>query len=126
MTRNRVRWTGQQVQQSPEIISVTTTEVSPKDVHYEQQITAAEGSVRSDEGYHSNGYHDDAFQPPEDTSDTDSECNYVLDFSKKHDEPKELDLVQPETPEFLKNEYRKVKIKISKAYKSHGKGKWQS
>lgn len=52
--------------------------------HYEQrssQLTPTDGSVRSDEGYHSNGYHDDAvFTPPEDSSDSDSENNYVLDF----------------------------------------------
>ncbi|XP_066143195.1 PR domain zinc finger protein 1 isoform X2 [Euwallacea fornicatus] len=108
----------QQVQQSPEILPIPTAEPpTPKDVHYDQHVTAAEGSVRSDEGYHSNGYHDDGFQPPEDTSDTDSECNYVLDFSKKP-EVKEADVIPPATPELLKNEYRKVKIKISKTYKS--------
>jgi hypothetical protein len=43
------------------------------------QLTPTDGSVRSDEGYHSNGYHDDGFTPPEDSSDSDSD-NYVLDF----------------------------------------------
>lgn len=39
-------------------------------------------SVRSDEGYHS--YHDDAVMtPPEESSDSESENNYVLDFSVK-------------------------------------------
>lgn len=74
---------GQQVQQSTEVISVSTTEpvVSSKDgPPYEHQLTPTDGSVRSDEGYHSNGYHDDAFTPPEDSSDSDSENNYVLDF----------------------------------------------
>ena len=42
-----------------------------------------EGSTRSDEGYHSNGGQDDAFTPPEDSSDSDSDNNYVLDFSVK-------------------------------------------
>lgn len=41
-----------------------------------------EGSTRSDEGYHSNGCHDE-LTPPEDSSDSDSENNYVLDFSVK-------------------------------------------
>ncbi|KAG8233359.1 hypothetical protein J437_LFUL005820 [Ladona fulva] len=89
----------------------------------------ADGSVRSDEGYHSNGYHDDAaaFTPPEDSSDSDSDNNYVLDFSKKQPDrppasaaivasaPEEADEEEEETGE-AKNEYRKVKIKICKAY----------
>jgi hypothetical protein len=70
---------GQQVQQSSEVITVSTTD-QPKDGPYEHQLTPTDGSVRSDEGYHSNGYHDDAFTPPEDSSDSDSENNYVLDF----------------------------------------------
>ncbi|XP_026677624.1 uncharacterized protein LOC103506856 isoform X2 [Diaphorina citri] len=40
-------------------------------------------SVRSDEGYHSNGYHDEVFSPPHascDESSNDSDNNYVLDF----------------------------------------------
>jgi hypothetical protein len=42
---------------------------------------APDGSVRSDEGYHSHGYHDDpALTPPEDSSDSDYDNNYVLDF----------------------------------------------
>lgn len=79
--------TGQQVQQSipAEVITVTTSTCegagSPaKEGPYEHQLTPTDGSVRSDEGYHSNGYHDDAFTPPEDSSDSDSENNYVLDF----------------------------------------------
>lgn len=68
------------MQPPPEVITVSTTEQPPKDTVYEHQLTPTEGSVRSDEGYHSNGYHDDAFTPPEDSSDSDSENNYVLDF----------------------------------------------
>lgn len=70
------------MQQSTEVISASTNESAPvKDgPHYEHQLTPTDCSVRSDEGYHSNGYHDDAaFTPPEDSSDSDSE-NYVLDF----------------------------------------------
>lgn len=73
---------GQQVQQTTEVITVSTNESAPvkEGAPYEHQLTPTDGSVRSDEGYHSNGYHDDAFTPPEDSSDSDSENNYVLDF----------------------------------------------
>lgn len=70
----------QQVQQSSDAITITTPDNTNKDGPYEHQLTPNDGSVRSDEGYHSNGYHDDAFTPPEDSSDSDSENNYVLDF----------------------------------------------
>ncbi|GJQ82489.1 putative metal ion binding protein [Trypoxylus dichotomus] len=105
----------QVVQQTTEVITVSTTEASKDGGPYEHQLTPTDGSVRSDEGYHSNGYHDDAFTPPEDSSDSDSENNYVLDFSKK---PKETAVIKqsPAALESQKNEYRKVKIKISKAY----------
>lgn len=44
-------------------------------------LVAGDGSVRSDEGYHSHGYHDEVLTPPEDSSDSDdSDNNYVLDF----------------------------------------------
>lgn len=73
---------GQQAQHTTEVITVSTNESAPvkEGPHYEHQLTPTDGSVRSDEGYHSNGYHDDAFTPPEDSSDSDSENNYVLDF----------------------------------------------
>lgn len=53
-----------------------------KDHHsYDHLAVGADGSVRSDEGYHSHGYHDEALTPPEDSSDSDdSDNNYVLDF----------------------------------------------
>lgn len=72
----------QQVQQSSDTITISTADAGTKDPAgpYEHQLTPTDGSVRSDEGYHSNGYHDDAFTPPEDSSDSDSENNYVLDF----------------------------------------------
>ncbi|XP_039293933.1 PR domain zinc finger protein 1 isoform X2 [Nilaparvata lugens] len=87
-----------------------------------------DGSVRSDEGYHSNGYHDEVLTPPEDSSDSDdSDNNYVLDFSKK--QAKEVvEPMKDETPVTSPppqhspsgqspdhNEYRKVKIKMTKA-----------
>lgn len=43
------------------------------------QLTPTDGSVRSDEGYDSNGYHHD-FNMPEDSSDSEGDNNYVLDF----------------------------------------------
>ncbi|XP_075233538.1 uncharacterized protein LOC142331482 isoform X2 [Lycorma delicatula] len=91
---------------------------------------AGDGSVRSDEGYHSNGYHDEALTPPEDSSDSDdSDNNYVLDFSKKQaDDGVEQPVIVEETVEASpppphtspehspdRNEYRKVKIKMTKA-----------
>ncbi|KAI4480061.1 hypothetical protein M0804_010422 [Polistes exclamans] len=112
----------QQVQQSalPTEISASVEVVSPlKDSSiYERrsQMTPTDGSVRSDEGYHSNGYHDEILTPPEESSESDSENNYVLDFSKNSkssvcsNEPLKPDNVA------AKNEYRKVKIKITKTY----------
>lgn len=48
---------------------------------YDHLAVGADGSVRSDEGYHSHGYHDEVLTPPEDSSDSDdSDNNYVLDF----------------------------------------------
>ncbi|KAL1139177.1 hypothetical protein AAG570_009236 [Ranatra chinensis] len=86
----------------------------------------ADGSVRSDEGYHSHGYHDDALTPPEDSTDSDDgDNNYVLDFSKKTEAmetiPEEGVVTPPSPPQQTeqqlhdRNEYRKVKIKMSKA-----------
>lgn len=76
----------------------------------QNQPTPTDGSVRSDEGYHSTGCQDDAFTPPEESSDSDSDNNYVLDFSVKKKQ-------QIREEEFdSRNEFRKVKIKIPKAY----------
>ncbi|XP_054261730.1 PR domain zinc finger protein 1-like isoform X2 [Macrosteles quadrilineatus] len=104
---------------------------------YDHLAVGADGSVRSDEGYHSHGYHDEVLTPPEDSSDSDdSDNNYVLDFSKKPTEeimepiPEEPSLTSPEhaAPEINgqspdRNEYRKVKIKMTKAnlYSHHYK-----
>ncbi|KAL7644245.1 UNVERIFIED_CONTAM: hypothetical protein RMT77_005071 [Armadillidium vulgare] len=76
----------------------TSTEISPR----------TEGSVKSDEGYLSNGSHDES-NVQEDLSDSDSD-NFVLDLCKKK-------MKEPPTEEnYQKNEYRKVKIKMLKAY----------
>uniref|UniRef100_A0A182K3J8 SET domain-containing protein n=1 Tax=Anopheles christyi TaxID=43041 RepID=A0A182K3J8_9DIPT len=90
-----------------------------KETVYEHQLTPNDGSVRSDEGYHSNGYHEDGFTPPEDSSDSESEHNYVLDCSKKAIEPKETSVGQHKvstTEPCDKNEYRKVKMKMPLKY----------
>ncbi|XP_053674325.1 uncharacterized protein LOC128724627 [Anopheles nili] len=91
-----------------------------KESAYEHQLTPNDGSVRSDEGYHSNGYHEDGFTPPEDSSDSESEHNYVLDCSKKAIEPKETSVgqhkVSTSEPCGDKNEYRKVKMKMPLKY----------
>ncbi|XP_055631459.1 PR domain zinc finger protein 1 isoform X2 [Toxorhynchites rutilus septentrionalis] len=86
-----------------------------KEAHYEHQLTPNDGSVRSDEGYHSNGYHEDGFTPPEDSSDSESEHNYVLDCSKKAIAPKETSVSQ-KMEVCDKNEYRKVKMKMPLKY----------
>ncbi|XP_073842407.1 PR domain zinc finger protein 1 [Musca autumnalis] len=66
---------------------------SHKETPYEHQLTPNDGSVRSvrsDEGYHSNEYHEDRLTPSGgDDSDSESEHNYVLDCSKKAIAPKE-------------------------------------
>ncbi|RWS17893.1 PR domain zinc finger protein 1-like protein [Dinothrombium tinctorium] len=77
-------------------------------------------TTRSDEGYHSNGGQDDAFTPPEDSSDSDSDNNYVLDFSVKAKRSEKDRNKSPELDENKhlndKNEFRRVKIKMPKAY----------
>ncbi|PBC28569.1 PR domain zinc finger protein [Apis cerana cerana] len=112
----------QQVQQSalPTEIPATVDVVSPlKDSSiYERrsQMTPTDGSVRSDEGYHSNGYHDEILTPPEESSESDSENNYVLDFSKNAKTSVCSNEVVKQDNAAAKNEYRKVKIKITKTY----------
>ncbi|KAH8270026.1 hypothetical protein KR018_002735 [Drosophila ironensis] len=67
----------------------------------DHQLTPQDGSVRSvrsDEGYHSNEYHEDGLTPPEDSSDSESEHNYVLDCSKKAIAPKETVIAQAQKP----------------------------
>ncbi len=92
-----------------------------KEAPYEHQLTPNDGSVRSDEGYHSNGYHDDGFTPPEDSSEDESEHNYVLDCSQKTIEPKET-VVSPKPDQTEnKNDYRKVKMKMPLKYEFKNK-----
>jgi len=116
-------FSGQQVQQSalPTEIPPTVDLVTPglKDSSiYERrsQMTPTDGSVRSDEGYHSNGYHDEILTPPEESSESDSENNYVLDFSKNAKSSVCSNEILKQDNAATKNEYRKVKIKISKTY----------
>lgn len=91
--------------------------LSTKDAHYEHQLTPNDGSVRSDEGYHSNEHFEDGLTPPEDYSDSEDENNYVLDCSKKAIEPKETVLCKGDD----KNEYRKVKMKMPLKYEFKNK-----
>lgn len=101
----------------------TKEEGSPKEAGYEHQLTPNDGSVRSDEGYHSNGYHDDGMTPPEDSSDSESENNYVLDCSQKTIEPKETVVLAKPNGENIdgKNDYRKVKMKMPLKYEFKNK-----
>lgn len=93
-----------------------------KEAQYEHQLTPNDGSVRSDEGYHSNGYHDEGFTPPEDSSDSESEHNYVLDCSQKTIEPKETAVSQKQAEVGdNKNDYRKVKMKMPLKYEFKNK-----
>lgn len=53
--------------------------------HVDDESKAPQGyaqsnSVRSDEGYHSHTYHDDAPTPPEHLSDSDDSSNCILDY----------------------------------------------
>lgn len=91
--------------------------LSNKDAHYEHQLTPNDGSVRSDEGYHSNEHFEDGLMPPEDYSDSEDENNYVLDCSKKAIEPKETVMCKGDD----KNEYRKVKMKMPLKYEFKNK-----
>lgn len=102
-------------------------EGSPKEAapYEHQQLTPNDGSVRSDEGYHSN-YHDDGFTPPEDSSDSESETNYVLDCSQKTIEPKETAVSSKNGEGVIiandgKNDYRKVKMKMPLKYEFKNK-----
>jgi PR domain zinc finger protein 1 len=106
-----------------ETVKPEKEEASPKETQYEHQLTPNDGSVRSDEGYHSNGYHDDGFTPPEDSSDSESENNYVLDCSQKTIEPKETVVMSKTNVECIdgKNDYRKVKMKMPLKYEFKNK-----
>ncbi|XP_044750216.1 uncharacterized protein LOC123310682 isoform X2 [Coccinella septempunctata] len=102
------------VQRSGAVIVETADAVNEDDAAYE--MTPSELPEGTDEGYHSNMYQEEPrTPPPEDSSDSESENNYVLDFSRKTSGA-ETAVIQPVSPEESKNEYRKVKIKISKAY----------
>lgn len=108
------------------LLSQPTTKKEEASPPYDD-VPVNDGSVRSDEGYHSNGYHDDGFTPPEDSSDSESENNYVLDCSKKAIEPKETVIaaqkIAAESQD--KNEYRKVKMKMPLKYEFKNSSKKQ-
>ncbi|XP_053209623.1 PR domain zinc finger protein 1-like isoform X2 [Panonychus citri] len=82
--------------------------------------TRTEGSTRSDEGYHSNCGPDDASTPPEDSSDSDSDNNYVLDFSvksKRADKDRnKINKLEVSKQLNDKNEFHRFKIKMPRVY----------
>lgn len=118
--------------------AVGSSPLSHKEAQYEHQLTPNDGSVRSvrsDEGYHSNEYHEDRLTPSGgDDSDSESEQNYVLDCSKKAIAPKETVIAHSQKAcnsvaivansaaasavanECGKNEYRKFKVKMPLKY----------
>lgn len=124
--------------------------ISHKEAQYEHQLTPNDGSVRSvrsDEGYHSNEYHEDRLTPSGgDDSDTESEHNYVLDCSKKAIAPKETVIAHSQKPcstvpsvattnaatttassgECCKNEYRKFKVKMPLKYEFKNSSKTEA
>ncbi|CAG7734063.1 unnamed protein product, partial [Allacma fusca] len=146
-----------EVQNGPDSpLEVKESALSPKE-YARSQLTPPDGSVRSDEGYHSHGYHDDALTPPEESSDSDYDNNYVLDFSTKSTSaaaaaasssaiaPCKV-LPNPENRSDRKsscetsegsaspntiskshsNEFRKVKIKMPKAFRANHNNKEES
>lgn len=60
-----------------ERLPIQNSELMSKDVHHAAYDQT--NSVRSDEGYHSNGFHDDALTPPDSCVDSDDSDNYILD-----------------------------------------------
>lgn len=94
--------------------SLADSPMSQKDGHYEHQLTPNDGSVRSDEGYHSNEHYEDGLTPIDDyTDESEDENNYVLDCSKKANVPTETAIANKAED---KNEYRKVKMKMPLKY----------
>ncbi|XP_025418893.1 PR domain zinc finger protein 1 isoform X2 [Sipha flava] len=94
-----------------DVLRLDGLRLRPIDDEGKAQGYAQSNSVRSDEGYHSHTYHDDAPTPPEHLSDSDDSSNCILDYSKKSKLPKpDEEAVEVETNEFLK-----VKIKLRKA-----------
>ncbi|XP_022179402.1 PR domain zinc finger protein 1 isoform X1 [Myzus persicae] len=94
-----------------DVLRLDGLRLRPADDEGKAQGYAQSHSVRSDEGYHSHTYHDDAPTPPEHLSDSDDSSNCILDYSKKSKLPKpDEEAVEVETNEFLK-----VKIKLRKA-----------
>ncbi|XP_013782728.1 PR domain zinc finger protein 1-like, partial [Limulus polyphemus] len=93
-----------------------------KEQHYisrSHKPIPTEGSTRSDEGYQSNGGHDDISTQQEDSSDIDNDNNYVLDFSFKSEKrEREREIPGEEIVQHPKDksEFKKVKIKMPRAF----------
>ncbi|KAK2715943.1 PR domain zinc finger protein 1-like isoform X2 [Artemia franciscana] len=82
---------------------------SPDFTQRDCQTTPTNRSVRSDEGYHSTEYSEDILTPPDDSSDSDGEGNYVIDYSKKsYSALRPLDHEQSDQMD----EYRRMGVKV--------------
>lgn len=78
LRRDRVQTSDLKVYNRPPSRENYLATPEPSSATYDQS-----SSVRSDEGYHSNEYHDEVFSPPHASCDecsNDSDNNYVLDF----------------------------------------------
>jgi len=63
-----------------DVLRLDGLRLRPVDDEGKAQGYAQSHSVRSDEGYHSHTYHDDAPTPPEHLSDSDDSSNCILDY----------------------------------------------
>lgn len=63
-----------------DVLRLDGLRLRPVDDEGKAQGYAQSNSVRSDEGYHSHTYHDDAPTPPEHLSDSDDSSNCILDY----------------------------------------------
>lgn len=79
---------------------VAEKQLSPQSADHGTRLTP------TDDGYHSNGGPDESLTPPEDSSDSDSDNNYVLDFSCKKEKrvEKEKKVEQVSLLQWTRNE----------------------
>jgi len=63
-----------------DVLRLDGLRLRPVDDENKAQGYAQSNSVRSDEGYHSHTYHDDAPTPPGHLSDSDDSSNCILDY----------------------------------------------
>ncbi|XP_076308459.1 PR domain zinc finger protein 1-like [Tachypleus tridentatus] len=110
----------------------STRELMFKTIHHQLQLDKeqyyifqshkpilTEDCTRSDESYQSKSGHDDISTKKEDSSDSDSDNNFVLDFSfKKKKTEREIETLGGKIVPYPneKNKFKKVKIKIPRAF----------